>query len=245
MKQRMNTTLSEMKKELNAILSSDPVLKQAVREVNKLDIIRGCLISRNSKHQEMKIDRILAGDLLRDASIGDYMFVQKCAEVLKVVYNNLEMGNSVDRNMLTSAYRILSENPKGTIRSENPVVYAFNHVPPHSSDIDGRLTEALRKIYSAPEGTDVIACAMFMHNSIIDIWPYDEFNSELAVLAANYYLMEQGLMPIDMPMGRQDYLDLVSECLKGRKTDEEYRFFAEAVMGKMVSTIEVCRGYLR
>ena len=86
---------------------------------------------------------------------------------------------------------------------------------------------------------------MYMHNSIIDIWPYDEFNNELAILAANYYLMEQGLMPIDMPMGRQDYLDMVSACLKGRGTDEEYRFFAEAVIEKMAGTIEVCRGYLR
>lgn len=241
----MNRKLLEMRKELNAILGADPVLKQAVREVNKLDIIKGCLIARNSKHQEMKIDRIMEGELVRDASVGDYMFVQNCGEVLKVVLNNLEMGNSVDRNMLTAAYRILSENPKGTIRSENPVVYSFNHVPPHSADIDGRLTEALRKIYTAGPEADVIACAMYMHNSIIDIWPYDEFNNELAILAANYYLMEQGLMPIDMPMGRQDYLDMVSACLKGRGTDEEYRFFAEAVIGKMAGTIEVCRGYLR
>ena len=49
----MNRKLLEMRKELNAILGADPVLKQAVREVNKLDIIKGCLIARNSKHQEM------------------------------------------------------------------------------------------------------------------------------------------------------------------------------------------------
>lgn len=109
----MQKELLELKKQLNAILSSDATLKKALREVNKMDMIKASMIVRNPKHQEVLVDRILDGELIRDISIGDYIFVRNYAELVKAAYNNLEMGNSMDRNMLISAYRILSENPQG------------------------------------------------------------------------------------------------------------------------------------
>lgn len=241
----MQKELLELKKELNAILSSDAALKQALREVNKMDMIKASLIVRNGKHQEVQVDRIVEGELIRDVSIGDYVFVNNYAELVKMAYNYLEMGNSVDRNLLVSAYRILAEDPDGGLRKDNPVVYSINHVPPHSSDVDSRLTNAFRKIYGNEMADDVVARAMYMHNSIMDIWPFDEFSGELAIFAMNYYLMEQGLMPIDMPMKQEDYLELVAACLKGRRPDEEYEFFRAAITTKMISTIEVCKGYVR
>ncbi len=241
----MQKELLELKKQLNAILSSDATLKKALREVNKMDMIKASMIVRNPKHQEVLVDRILDGELIRDISIGDYIFVRNYAELVKAAYNNLEMGNSMDRNMLISAYRILSENPQGGLRDDNPVVYSINHVPPHSADVDERLSKALRRVYSKDMPDDVVARAMYMHNSIIDVWPFDEYSGEIAIFALNYFLMEQGLMPIDMPMNRQDYCDLTAACLKGRRSDEEYEFFRAAITEKMAGTIDVCKGYVR
>jgi hypothetical protein len=85
---------------------------------------------------------------------------------------------------------------------------------------------------------------MYVHNCVIDIWPFEEYNGELAVFAMNYYLMEQGFMPIDMPMERKDYIELVTACLKGVRVDEEYEFFRDAIVEKMKGTIHACRGYV-
>ncbi|MDO4175955.1 MAG: Fic family protein [Bacillota bacterium] len=240
----MQNELLELKKQLNAILNRDAALKKALREVNKMDMIKASLIVRNTKHQEIEVDRIVDGELIKDISIGDYVFIRNYAEMVKMAYNNLKMGNSVDRNLLVSAYRILSEDSEAGLRKDNPVVYSINHVPPHSSDVDDRLTKSFRKIYGSEMAEDVVARAMYMHNSIIDIWPFDEYSGEIAIFAMNYYLMEQGLMPIDMPMQQQDYFDLVAACLKGRRADEEYEFFKAAITIKMISTIDVCKGYV-
>ncbi len=56
--------------------------------------------------------------------------------------------------------------------------------------------------------------------------------------------MEQGFMPIDMPMERKDYIELVTACLKGVRVDEEYEFFRDAIVEKMKGTIHACRGYV-
>ena len=157
-----------------------------------------------------------------------------------MAYSNLDMGNSFDKNLLLKTYRILEEDPEAGFRKSNPVVYAFNHVPPHRVDIDELLTEVFRKLYSSEAGNNVVMKAMYLHNKLIDIYPFDEYNGEIAVFAMNYYLMSEGLMPISIPMDRQEYLDLVAACLKGNRQSELYEFLYRTINDKMQRTIAAC-----
>ena len=52
----MHEKLNSMRRELTEILRSDRLLKSAVREVNKMDMIKGSLIIRNSRHDKIAID---------------------------------------------------------------------------------------------------------------------------------------------------------------------------------------------
>ena len=62
----MHEKLYSMKNELTGMLKNDRLLKSAVREVNKIDMIRASLIVRNPNHESIPIDRILDGDLPKD-----------------------------------------------------------------------------------------------------------------------------------------------------------------------------------
>ena len=223
---------------------SNKALKQALREVNKLDMIKASLIVRNPRHQSLNIDKILDGDLPTDVAVGDFVFIENYCELVKSAYSNLNMGNSMNAGLLKAAYRILEEDPDADFRKDSPVVFAFSHMPPDWQDIEERLTNSFRRIYAGRIENDIAARAMYIHNCVIDIWPFDEYNGELAIFAMNYYLMEQGYMPIDMPMDRKDYIELVTSCLKGIRVDEEYEFFRDAIVEKMTGTLEACRGYL-
>jgi hypothetical protein len=124
-------------------------------------------------------------------------------------------------------------------------VYAYNHVPVYSADIEEKLDDALRRVYSLEAGNNVILKAMYIHNKIIDIWPFQEYSAELAIYAMNYYLMEQGITPINMPITKEEYLSLVSDCLKGQRQEEFYNFLCHAVYDKMEGTVEACKEYLK
>lgn len=229
-----------MKQQLQELFTENRGLRKAVKEVNKVDMIRASMIIRNTRHDILPIDRILEGELQKDIPVGDYVFIQNFCEVLNMAYSNLDMGNSIDTNILIKAYRILAEDPKGGYRKSNPVVYAFNHVPPHRTDVDFLLMDALRRVYSSEAGNNVIMKAMYIHNKVIDIYPFDEFSGELAVFAMNYYLLSEGLMPVSLPIDRQDYLDLVAACLKGNRQSEFYEFLYKTVSDKMQRTIAAC-----
>ena len=229
-----------MKKQLQDLFDENRGLKKAVRKVNRVDMIRASMIIRNTRHDILAVDRILEGELQKDISVGDYVFIQNFCEVLNMADSNLEMGNSLDKNLLVKTYRILAEDPEAAFRKTNPVIYAFNHVPPHRSDVDELLTEVFRKLYSSEAGNNVVMKAMYVHNKLIDIFPFDEYNGEIAVFAMNYYLMSEGLMPISLPIDRQDYLDLVNACLKGNRQNEFYDFLYKTIDDKMQRTITAC-----
>ena len=241
----MHEKLNSMKRELTEMFKNDRLLKSAVREVNKTDMIKGSLIIRNSKHDKIAVDDILKGNLSKDVPVKDYVFIENFCELIRVAYNCLEMGNYLDKYLLISAYRILSENENGTFRKNNPVVYSFNHVPTHSLDIEEKLDDALHRVYSYEAGNNVILKAMYIHNKMIEIYPFSEYSGELAIFAMNYYLMENGLTPISMPIDRDDYFTIVGECLKGHRQEEFYNFLCRAVYDKMQGPLDACREYIK
>lgn len=242
----MHEELYEMRKELAGMIKNDRLLKSAVREVNRVDLIKASLIARNPNHEKINVEEILNGGALqKDLPVGDYMFIENFSNVIRVAFNCIEMGNYLDKHLLISAYRLLSENEDGYFRKNNPVVYAFNHVPEHSVDIEEKLDAAVRRVYSREAGNNVILKAMYIHNKLIDIYPFEEFSAELAIFAMNYYLMENGFAPINMPIDRQDYFEIVGECLKGHRQEEFYNFLCRAVYDKMRGTVDACREYLK
>ena len=162
-----------------------------------------------------------------------------------MAYNCLEMGNYLDKHFLISGYRILSEDEDGYFRKSNPVLYSFNHVPVYSTDIEEKLDDAMRRVYSPKAGNNIILKAMYIHNKLIDIYPFQEYSAELAIFAMNYYLMENGITPINMPIDRREYFSIVADCLKGQRQEEFYNFLCNAVYDKMEGTIDACREYIK
>ncbi|MFQ8603255.1 MAG: Fic family protein [Anaerovoracaceae bacterium] len=241
----MHEKLYSMKKELIDLLKEDRLLKSAVKEVNKLDIIKASMVVRNSNHENIDIEKILEGELQKDLPVKDYVFIENFCKLVRVADNCLEMGNYLDKYLLISAYRVLSEDEDGYFRKNNPVVYSFNHVPVHSLDIEEKLDETVRRVYSREAGNNVVLKAMYIHNKLIDIYPFQEYSAEIAIFAMNYYLMENGFTPINMPISRDNYFTLVGECLKGQKQEEFYNFLCSAVYDKMEGTIEACREYIK
>lgn len=241
----MQKNLSRMRIELTSMLKNNRMLRSAVREVNRIDMVRAALIIRNQAHDRIPVEKILEGDLPKEVSVKDYVFIGNFSDLVRLGFSSMEMGNSLDRHLMVQGYRILSENENGYYRKSNPVVYAFNHVPPHAVDVESRLDECIRKVYSREAGDNVMLKAMYIHNKMIDIWPFDDYNGELAIFAMNIFLMENGLVPIDMDLDRQEYFNMVTDCLKGVRQEALYEYLCAAEEDKMRATLDACREYMR
>ena len=237
----MHLGLYNMRKELAGILKDSPVLKSAVQDVGRVDMIRASMIVRNSRHRDIDIQSILDGELPKEVPVKDFVFIENFCNLIRIAMSSLEMGNVVDKYLLLSAYRTLSEDPEGYFRKNNPVIYSLNHVPPHSFEIDEQLEDMFRRVYSKDSADNVTLKAMFIHNKVMDIFPFPAYNGEIALFAMNYYLMENGLVPISIDMDQYDWFELITDVLKGKRQEEMYNFLTKAVYEKMSSTLKACR----
>ena len=80
----MHEELYSMRKELAAILHGNRLLRSAVNEVNKIDMIKAPLIIRSPNHERIAIDRILEGELQKDVPVKDYVFSENMGDLVRV-----------------------------------------------------------------------------------------------------------------------------------------------------------------
>ena len=118
--------LYRMRIELAAMMKNNRLLRSAVQEVNRIDMVRAALILRSSNHDKVPVEKILEGQLPKEVPVKEYVFIENFSNLVRIANSNLDMGNSLDKHLLVSGYRILSENENGYYRKSNPVVYAFN-----------------------------------------------------------------------------------------------------------------------
>ncbi|MDD6189968.1 MAG: Fic family protein [Firmicutes bacterium] len=239
----MDSHLRELRAGLHEILKGRPMLDKAIHQVNRINMIKGTLIARSENHRDIPVSEILEGRLDTGVSLGDYTYMEKAKELVKKLYGSLSMGNSVDRNFLLNCSRVLTENPEAYFRKDNPVIYTFNHVPPHRSDVEENLAALIRKVYEGNTDNNPVFRAMLLHNGIINIWPFEEYSAEIALFAMNYFLMEKGFIPVTFDMPRKEYLEVVSDNLKGRREKEFYYTLREAVTDTLEEAVDACAGY--
>ena len=58
-------------------------------EVNKIDMIKASLIVRNPNHENVRVDKILEGELQKDVPVKDYVFMENFRNLIRVAYNCL------------------------------------------------------------------------------------------------------------------------------------------------------------
>ena len=238
----MQLEFDNLRGQLAETLNKNRHLKAALLEVNKRTMIKASMIARGG-NIIVDVDGILDGEFSRDVPILDYMYIQNCEGLMEEACRNLTMSNNLDARLLVKAYRWLSDNREGYFRRSNPLVEVYNHVPPHVSDIVDWLTKTFRCLYSSETVDNVILKAMYIHNRIIEIWPFDNYSGELAILAMNYYLLERGMMPIEFNLTKEQYKSLVSQCLKGRELEKMYKLIYDNLLKTMEETVEICKGY--
>ena len=217
----MQEKLYSMKKELAELLGRDRLLKSAVKEVNKLDMIKASMVIRNPHHETIDIDRILGGELKKDLALGDYVFIEHFCKLVKLADNCLDMGNYIDKNFLISAYRTLADDSDGYFRKSNPAAYTFNHVPVHSLDIEEKLDDAMRRVYRPEAGNNVVLKAVEHRHKQADRYlsvPRVQ-RRDRSVCSELLFELENGFTPINMPVKREQYCTMVADCLKGQNQE--------------------------
>jgi len=152
---------------------------------------------------------MIRGELVTDAPIRGYTFVENYAAGLRLVRDCLALGNCLDERFLLKFHSCLTGKEAG-YRQTDVTVKDFSHVPAPHAEIRKRVNRLLREVYQTDEA--YLVNAAHLHCGLMEIYPFEEYSEVMAGAAMNYYLEEKGFFPIALGYNRNEYLETVNKC---------------------------------
>jgi len=134
---------------------------------------------------------ILDGKIVEDAPIDVYNFITGYSAVYKDMKSCAEMESSADVKLLRRWGRMLLGKDI-EFRTENPVVYEWNHIPPFhdkiASETDGLLRRAVQDRRRMPS----LKWMALLHLELCRLYPFGKDTPVVAGLLLAYCLIREG-----------------------------------------------------
>lgn len=192
--------------------------RQVDREKQKILWVTMNMRLDGNPMSEENATKIAGGEYILDATLEDHMTVTHLAEVLPLMYTLLSMQEDLSPSTLKKFYAALSGGETPVYRKTNPVLFHLSHNPVLPQEIE----EELQKLFAAlfrDETMGPMEKAVYLHNQLIRIYPFDAYSEIVARAAMEYQLMASGLPLIPLTLSEQEYNQALTQFLKfGKET---------------------------
>lgn len=212
----------ELQKRKVDLQSRKPYSRQVAEQIkalNALDYICCGMLLDGAELSREELQGMLDGEMPKQASLKQCMMVRNYMGLMDVIQDSLDLGCSLDIRLLLKFHEILTGESSG-FRKSNFMALDFKHVPPHHTEIENKLNMLFRNIYKS--NSNEIRNAALIHCGIMAIYPFEQDSGIMARLAMNYYLQENGFLPVALGYSYDEYMSTMTQCLKD---DSEALFF--------------------
>ncbi len=235
-RRRSVTMLREIKKKKLILENRKPFDTEAVRffeEMDRIDWIYSSMKLDGSQVRKTDVERIIKGEFLIDVSVNDHAAISNLQDMIKQLYGMSEMEISLDEKYLRKIHEALTDSEEEGYRRSNPVLRMISYNPPHFKEIEEQLQFLFQWLDSddAPIGT--IEKAAYLHNKLIEIYPFENGSESTARAAAQYLLIRDGLPPVLWNISEPEYYDAIRLYLKNEDISPIREVLARGVYNKL------------
>ncbi len=202
----LNKKLAYLKKEL----SSNQEKNHMLNRLNAYDWISSCFKIDGKNFNIEKIHEMEEGTLFDGAKLSDFTDLKRYQDLVKFSYNNIDMGNSFDRNIMKKMNTEISTSII-SYRTSNAPILERRYTPTHSNNILEEIKKMEYNVYHNWKDGTVLEKSSYIFGSLIKISPFESENLQIAISSAFYFLLYNGY-----PIPSSQYLNkenLINETL--------------------------------
>lgn len=226
----------EIKKKKIILENRKPYTKETqnlIDEMNRTDWVYSSLKLDGSTLSRDSVGKILKGSFLVDVSVREHGIISNLNSVINFIADMVDMGFYLNEKYLFKIYNTLTGEEDGAYRKNNPVLRMMEYNPPHFKEINQQMEILFYWLHSAEHQTNPIEKAAYLHNKIIEIYPYQSNSEAMARIVAQYHLMINGFPPVLWNMGEQEYYDALRLYLKKEDISPIYDVLERGVYNKL------------
>lgn len=232
----------EIKKKKLILENRKPFSREAtglIEELNRLQWIHSSLVLDGCRLSRPMVEALLKGEFFPDVSLGDHMAVNNFNLGVELVNSLIAMGNELNKDILLKILDTISGGNVKSYRQSNPVLRMLNYNPPHFKEVENQMDMVFQRYNMEKLGENPIAVAAGLHNSLIEIYPYESHSEAMARMAANYHLMTSKLPPAAWNMSEQEYFDALGIYLKNEDSGPIYNMLERSIFNGLEVMIQL------
>lgn len=227
-------------------------LTAQLREIGLVDMIYTSLRLEGSALSREHIKQIMNGSVVREATLQEHAVIENYGELLSEMESMAEMGVSLSLKTLMRLRELTFGGSAGAIGAgfgaENgaaahtteyrrmcPVVRELSYNPPHFHEIEEQMQMLMSWTAkdTAEESESELLKAAYFHNKLIEIYPFEAGNEELARIGLWYYMLLKGYPVFSFNFSRQEYISAVSGYIKNEDIRGFYGGLERSLFNKM------------
>ncbi len=144
-----------------------------------------------------------------------------------------EMDVYLNEKYLFKIYSALTKPDIVEYRKSNPVLRMIGYNPPHFKEIEEQMEILFNWLYKDLYLINPIEKAAYLHNKLIEIYPFETASEAVARMAAQYLLISKGYPPILWNISEQEYFDAISLYIKTEDVQPIYDVLERGIYNKL------------
>ncbi|MBR0600346.1 Fic family protein [Sinanaerobacter chloroacetimidivorans] len=204
-----------------------------IDELNVVDWIYTTLRLDGSNIGKISVQRILKGELVSEATLNDHANIGNYHDTIKLAYDMADMEIELNEKYLFRFYQSFAKPEKLEYRRTNPVLFMLDYNPPHPSEIEEQMDILIQWMNLDDFQGNPILRAAYLHNKIIEIYPFETHSEAVARMAMYYELIKNGYPPVLLSLSESEYYSAVRQYLRNEKIQPMYEPLERGVYNKL------------
>lgn len=226
----------EIKKKKLILENRRPYTREAVNyidEMNLTDWIYTSMKLDGSTISKLNVQKIVKGEFITDVTVNDHAAVSNYEKAIRLAYDMSEMDIELNEKYLFRFYQLLADPETLEYRRTNPVLVMMDYNPPHPSEIGEQIDILFQWVRENDFENNSILKAAYIHNKIIEVYPFETHSEAVARMAMYYILIENGYPPVQLNLSEQEYYSAIRGYLKKEDIQSIYEPLERGVYNKL------------
>lgn len=192
--------------------------KRSYGENVKLDWVMMNLRLSGSSVSRARAEKIMDGGYDLTATLEEHLLVADLVDVLPLMELLLGLSEELSPKTLDKFYQRVSGGQAAVYRRRTPVLFHLSYNPVLPQEIEGELKRLFQRLHDGSR-PDPVDRAVYVHNEVIRIYPYENWSEVAARAALEYELRWSGLPMYPLTLSETEYNQALASYLKlGKET---------------------------
>ncbi|HYE69558.1 MAG TPA: Fic family protein, partial [Anaerovoracaceae bacterium] len=150
-----------------------------------------------------------------------------------LAYDMANMEIELTEKYLFRFYQLLANSESLEYRRTNPILVMLDYIPPHPSEIEEQMEIMFQWMNTYDFQSNPILRAAYLHNKLVEIYPYETHSEAVARMAMYYELIRNGFPPVLLNLSESEYYGAIRSYLKKEEIQPMYEPLERGVYNKL------------